>query len=123
MAENIHGSEKAAAGDSKVFLVNLEDKNTLFRAYMPYVINGGLFVKTEKSFRLGDEVFLLVKLIDEPEKFTVAGKVVWVTPVNAQSGQVAGIGVQFGSDAGPLRARIETYLAGALGADRATDTM
>lgn len=108
---------------SNVFFVNIQDKANLFHIYMPFIINGGLFVRTDKQFNLGDEVFLLVKLIDEPEKFTIRGKVAWVTPPCAQAGRVTGIGVQFGDDASELRAKIETYLAGALTADRPTDTM
>jgi type IV pilus assembly protein PilZ len=122
--ENTQELPKAAVpGNGRVFPVNFEDKNALFRAYMPYITHGGLFIKTDKILKLGDEVFLLIKLIDEPEKFTVAGKVIWITPINAQSGQVAGIGVQLDAEATVLRAKIETYLAGALNADRATDTM
>jgi type IV pilus assembly protein PilZ len=108
---------------SNVFFVNIQDKANLFHIYMPFIINGGLFVRTDKQFNLGDEIFLLVKLIDEPEKFTIRGKVAWITPPCAQGGRVAGIGVQFGEDATELRAKIETYLAGALAADRPTDTM
>lgn len=108
---------------SNVFFVNIQDKANLFHIYMPFLINGGLFVRTDKKFNLGDEVFLLIKLIDEPEKYTIRGKVAWITPPCAQAGREAGIGVQFGEDATELRAKIETYLAGALAADRATDTM
>jgi type IV pilus assembly protein PilZ len=111
------------ADGSSVFFVNILDKNQLIHLYMPFITNGGLFVKTDKNYQLGDEVFLLVKLIDEPEKYTIAGKVAWITPPNAQAGRPAGIGVQFGPDAAALRAKIETYLAGALNADRQTDTM
>ena len=114
----------ASAGESgDVFFVNIKDKDHLFHIYMPFITNGALFVRTDKSLELGDEVFLLIKLIDEPEKFTIRGKVVWITPTCAQAARVPGIGVQFGDDATELRAKIEMYLAGALSADRATDTM
>ena len=116
-------NQQNTAAESDVFLVNIIDKNTLFHIYMPFIMNGALFVKTEKTLRLGDEVFLLVKLMDEPEKFTLRGKVIWITPACAQGGRESGIGVQFGEDARTLRTKIETYLAGALTADRPTDTM
>ncbi|MFN7098249.1 MAG: PilZ domain-containing protein [Gammaproteobacteria bacterium] len=106
-----------------VFFVNIQDKTNLFHTYMPFIIEGGLFVRTDKHFNLDDEVFLLIKLIDEPEKYTIRGRVVWITPSCAQAGRIAGIGVQFGDNARELKAKIETYLAGALTADRPTDTM
>lgn len=116
-------SETALAEGGDVFFINIQDKANLFRLYMPFISNGALFVKTDKQFNLGDEVFLLVKLIDEPEKFTTRGRVAWITPLCAQGALVSGIGVQFGEDAVELRAKIETYLAGGLSADRPTDTM
>ena len=104
--------------------LTIKDKSALYLAYMPYVINGGLFIPTNSSYRLGDEVFMLLTLMDEPEKIPVAGKIVWITPVGAQGNRAAGIGVQFSDqDEGAARNKIEGYLAGALEADRPTHTM
>lgn len=109
---------------SGVFFVNIKDKNELYHAYMPYIQGGALFIQTDKDFNIGEEVFLLIKLMDEPEKFPVAGEVIWITPKCAQGGRAAGIGVKFLSDdADELRGKIETYLAGALLSERHTDTM
>ena len=90
---------------------------------MPFVKNGGLFIPTSKHYQLGDEVFMLLKLMDEPEKIPVAGKVVWVTPKGAQGNKVAGVGVQFNDEDELARNKIETYLAGAIKSDRMTHTM
>ena len=67
-----------AQAKNNIFFVHYKDKNELYQHYMQFVENGGLFVATEKTLHLGDEVFLMVKLIDEPEKFTIAGKVIWI---------------------------------------------
>jgi type IV pilus assembly protein PilZ len=72
---------------------------------------------------LGDEVFLLLNLMDEPEKIPVAGKVIWVTPKGAQGNRSAGIGVQFNGEDETAKNKIETYLAGSLNSDRPTHTM
>lgn len=102
----------------------IKDKSALYSAYMPHVKNGGLFIPTSKPYQLGDEVFMLLTLMDEAEKIPVAGRVVWITPKGAQGNRVMGIGVQFGeADGGAVRNKIETYLAGALTADRPTHTM
>jgi type IV pilus assembly protein PilZ len=102
----------------------IKDKSALYSAYMPFVKNGGLFIPTTKTYQLGDEVFMLLTLMDEAEKIPVAGRVVWVTPKGAQSNRVMGIGVQFSdTDGGAVRNKIETYLAGALTAERPTHTM
>ncbi len=101
----------------------IKDKAVLYAAYMPFVRNGGLFIPTKKEYELGDEVFMLLNLMDEPEKLPVAGKVIWLTPNGAGGTKAAGIGVQFNDQDDIARTKIETYLAGALQSDRHTHTM
>jgi type IV pilus assembly protein PilZ len=107
-----------------ILTLNIKDKSALYVAYMPFVKNGGLFIPTTKEYRLGDEVFILLTLMDGTERLPVAGKVVWVTPKGAQNKRLQGIGVQFSTqDGGDTQKKIESHLAGALGADRPTHTM
>ncbi len=104
--------------------LTIKDKSALYAAYMPFVKNGGIFIPTSKTYKLGSEVFMLLTLMDEKEKLPVAGKVVWVTPIGSQGNRAAGIGVQISpQDNGATRDKIETYLAGALKSDRQTHTM
>jgi len=62
--------------------------------YLPFLKQGGLFIKTEKynKFKLGDEVFLLLTLFNG-EKSPVAGKVVWINPKDSQGSRPSGIGL------------------------------
>lgn len=114
----------APAGRQGILSLTIKDKSALYAAYMPFVHNGGLFIPTTKSYGLGDEVFMLLTLMEEKEKLPVAGKIIWVTPKGAQGNRAAGIGVQFSDqDDGLARKKIETYLAGALTSDRQTHTM
>jgi type IV pilus assembly protein PilZ len=107
-----------------ILTLNLKDKSALYVSYMPFIKNGGLFIPTSKEYRLGDEVFILLTLMDSAERLPVAGKVVWVTPRAAQGKRAQGIGVQFSSqDGGATQKKIESVLAGALTADRPTHTM
>lgn len=106
-----------------ILSLTIRDKAVLYAAYMPYLKNGGLFIPTNKAYTLGDEVFMLLSLMDEPEKIPVAGKVAWITPKGAQGNRAAGIGVQFEGDDDTANRKIETYLAGTLESDRPTHTM
>lgn len=108
---------------SGILTLTIKDKAVLYAAYMPFISNGGLFIPTSKNYHLGDEVFLLLNLMDEPEKIPVAGKVVWVTPKGAQGNRAAGIGVQFNDEDPTAKNKIETYLAGSLNSDRPTHSM
>lgn len=106
-----------------ILSLTIKDLSVLYAAFMPFVKNGGLFIPTNKNYRLGDEVFMLLNLMEEPEKIPVAGKVVWITPKGAQGNRAAGIGVQFSDSDGTARSKIETYLAGSLKSDRPTHTL
>ncbi len=91
-----------------VLPLTIKDKTALYAAYMPYVRGGGLFVPTSRRYKLGDEVFMLLTLLDSKEKIPVAGQVVWVTPAGAGGNRTAGIGVQFSEkDSGVAQAKIE----------------
>lgn len=114
----------AASGPRNGILsLTIKDKSVLYAAYMPFVKQGGMFIPTNKPYQLGDEVFMLLSLMEEPEKIPVAGKVIWITPRGAQGNRAAGIGVQFSDQDNTARSKIETYLAGALKSDRPTHTM
>jgi type IV pilus assembly protein PilZ len=107
-----------------ILSLTIKDKSALYAAYMPHIKNGGLFIPTAKPYRLGDEVFMLLTLMDDKEKLPVAGRVVWITPKGAQGQRNAGIGVQFSDlDKGQTRSKIETFLAAALKSERQTHTM
>ena len=107
-----------------IFSLTIQDKNSLYDAYMPFIKNGGLFIPTTQSHEIGDEVFMLLTLMDSPEKLPVTGRVVWITPVGAHGNRTPGVGIQFSElDKGATRSRIETLLAEALKSARHTQTM
>jgi type IV pilus assembly protein PilZ len=105
--------------------LHISSKSALYAAYMPFLKNGGVFLPTPRSYKLGDEVFLLLQLLDDPTKHPVAGTVAWVTPEGAQGNKTQGVGVHFSDDeAGKaVRNRIEQILAGHLGSSRPTHTL
>lgn len=115
------------AGGARQGILSLaiKDKGSLHTSYMSFLRGGGLFVPTTKRYQIGDEVFLLLTLLDDKDRLPVAGKVVWVTPTGAQGNRTAGIGVQFNetADGEAAKTKIEALLAGTLGADRLTHTM
>ncbi|MCP5155158.1 MAG: PilZ domain-containing protein [Ectothiorhodospiraceae bacterium] len=107
-----------------ILSLTIRDKSALYAAYMPFVKNGGLFIPTNKDYRLGDEVFMLLTLMEDKEKMPIAGRIVWLTPKGAQGNRTAGIGVQFSElDKGQTKRKIENHLAAALKSDRQTHTM
>jgi len=119
-------NEPITSGSNAVSTLSLaiRDKAVLYATYMPFLKGGGLFIPTNKHFTLGDEVHLIISLMEETEKFNLVTKVVWITPAAAQGNRAAGVGVQFkGEDGVKFRNKIETYLAGALKSERPTHTM
>jgi len=114
----------ASAPKPGVLSLAIKEKAALYAAYMPFIKGGGLFIPTNKSFKIGDEVFMLLSLLDDPNKLKVVGQVAWITPVT-QGGRPQGIGVQFSEKDGGIEARnkIEALLGGALKSSRPTHTM
>ena len=106
-----------------ILSLTIQDKAVLYAAYMPFLQNGGLFVPTDKEYSIGDDIFMLLTLMEEPEKIPIAGRVVWITPAGAQGNRQAGIGVQFSEQDAAANAKIENHLAGALNSERHTHTM
>ncbi|WP_078459014.1 PilZ domain-containing protein [Solemya velum gill symbiont] len=107
----------------KMMVAEFDSREELYRCFMPYVNNGGLFIKTDEDYVPGDQLILMVKLPGLKQKFTTSGKVVWLTPKSSVS-RVPGVGVQFSEeDNGRLRTSIEGLLAGLLDSESATYTM
>jgi type IV pilus assembly protein PilZ len=104
--------------------LHVSDEQALYNSYLPFLKQGGLFIPTDKNYKLGDEVFVLLTLLDDPEKIPVAGKVVWINPKGVQGRRPAGIGVHFGElDKGATRRKIEKALGQMIKSDKNTYTM
>ena len=107
----------------EVLSLTLADQAALHRAYIPFLARGGLFVTTQKPYRLGDEVLLMLSLMDEREELSISGRVVRLTPLGAQGNREGGIGIEFSDQNAGTNEKIENYLAGLPGSDRVTHTL
>lgn len=117
--------EGAATGPRpSVMSLSIRDKASLYASYMAFIDGGGLFIPTLRPARLGDEIYALLSLMDDPAKLPVPGTVCWITPAGVP-GRPQGIGVRFArNEAGEqARTRIETLLGGALKSERSTHTL
>jgi len=115
----------AQAPRPSVLSLAIKEKAALYAAYMPFLKNGGIFVPTNKPYKIGDEIYLILALMDDPNKYPIAGTVAWITPSGANNNKAQGIGVHFPADESGLRAktRIEEILGAALRSSRATHTL
>ncbi len=108
-----------------VLSLNINSKSALYAAFMPHLRFGGIFIPTTRNYALGDEVFMLLSLMDDPTKLPIAASVIWMTPAGAQNGRAQGIGVHFNNDESGQEARrkIEGLLGGVLQSARPTHTL
>ena len=115
----------AAGARPGVLSLNIREKAALYAAYMPFLKGGGIFIPTSRPYQLGEEVFMLLSLMDDPNRIAVQGKVIWITPEGVQGNRTQGIGVQFTQDdtGAAARAQIEKILGDALASPRPTHTM
>ena len=126
MSDRFNGnSNMATVARPGVLSLNIREKAALYAAYMPYLKGGGIFIPTNRQYQLGEEVFMLLSLMDDPQRIAVQGKVVWITPEGVQGNRTQGIGVQFTQDETGANARttIERILGESLASTRSTHTM
>jgi type IV pilus assembly protein PilZ len=108
-----------------VLQLRFREKSALYAAYVPILANGGIFVPTTRQYKLGDDVYLLLSLPDDLQRYPVAGKVAWITPANATGGRTQGVAVTFPNDekARVLKAKIEELLGTQVHSAKPTQTI
>lgn len=107
-----------------ILSLNIQGAAELHQCYMPFIANGGLFIKTANKYKIGDDVFLILTL-DDDERMPITGKVIWITPKGSQGGKSQGIGVQLADNADMevVKTKIQSILAPYSGQEIPTSTM
>jgi type IV pilus assembly protein PilZ len=127
MSEASGRSAAAGAVASRPSVIQLvfREKGALYAAYVPILLDGGLFVPTTREYKLGEDIYLLLSLPDDPQRYPVAGKVAWITPANASGGRTQGVGVRFPNDekTRQLKLKIEEILGTTLQSAKPTQTI
>ena len=105
-----------------VIQLAIREKAALYAAYIPLFIEGGVFIPSVRDYKLGDDVYVLLTLPDDIQRYPVAGKVAWVTPARASGNRTQGVGVRFPNDekSRVLKIKIEEILGAHLASDRPT---
>jgi type IV pilus assembly protein PilZ len=108
-----------------VLSLAIKEKVALYASYMPFLSNGGIFVPTNKVYKIADEIYLILSLMEDTSKYPIAGKVAWVTPAGANNNKAQGVGVHFPADESGKRVkmRIEEILGAAVTSSRSTHTL
>jgi type IV pilus assembly protein PilZ len=83
--------------NSEIFSFVIINHDELHRSYMPLIIDGGLFIVTKETFALNYEFFLL-RLLNDSERLSFTGKVIWITLSNSENYREQGAGIQFCND-------------------------
>lgn len=117
----------AAANTARPSVIQLvfREKGALYAAYIPLFGEGGLFVPTTREYKLGEDIYLLLSLPDDPQRYPVAGKIGWITPANASGGRTQGVGVRFPTDEKTrlLKVKIEELLGTSISSAKPTQTI
>lgn len=88
----------AATPRPSVIQLSIKEKAALYAAYIPMFTEGGVFIPTSREYALGDDVYVLLSLPEDTQRYPVAGKVAWVTPAKAAGGRTQGVGISFPKD-------------------------
>ena len=108
-----------------VIQLAIKEKAALYAAYIPLFSEGGIFIPTSRDYKLGDDIYVLLSIPDDPQRYPVAGKVAWVTPARAVGNRTQGVGILFPRDEKSrlLKIKIEEILGANIGSDRPTQTI
>ncbi len=127
MSDDIGKPRPTVPGAVRPSVIQLvfREKGALYAAYIPLFSDGGIFVPTTRDYKLGDDVYLLLTLPEDPQRYPVAGKVGWITPANASGGRTQGVGVRFPADDKTklLKSRIEEMLGTMIQSAKPTQTI
>ncbi len=118
-------STPGASARPSVIQLAIKEKAALYAAYIPLFSEGGVFIPSARDYKLGDDVYVLLTLPDDLQRYPVAGKVAWVTPARASGNRTQGVGVRFPKDEKSrlLKLKIEEILGAHLASDRPTQTI
>jgi type IV pilus assembly protein PilZ len=118
-------SPATAASRPSIVQLLIKEKGALYAAYIPLFKEGGVFIPATREYKLGDDVYVLLTLPDDTQRYPVAGKVAWITPAQAAGNRIQGIGVRFPSDekSRVLKTKIEEILGAHLASDYPTQTI
>jgi len=124
-AAGLFAVASAMASRPSVIQLRFRETSALYAAYVPILATGGIFVPTVRQYKLGDDVYLLLSLPDDPQRYPVAGKVAWITPANAPGGRTQGVAVSFPNDAKArlLKLKIEGLLGTQMQSAKPTQTI
>jgi type IV pilus assembly protein PilZ len=108
-----------------VIQLSIKEKAALYAAYIPAFTDGGVFIPTSRDYALGDDVYVLLTLPEDVQRFPVAGKVAWITPAKAAGGRTQGVGIKFPKEekSQALKQKIEQILGQQLASERPTQTI
>ena len=117
-------SGTAAPQRPNVLSLSIKDQAGLYGAYMPFLARGGIFVPSNRPFRLGEQVFLVLSLLDRPQKYQLQGTVAWITPAGTPM-KTPGVGVHLPDDDNgrALKRAVEELLGKTIESGRPTQTL
>lgn len=98
------------------------DLPSLKRAFMPFVVEGGIFIPTQNNYQLGDFIQATITLPESKHDYIFTGEVIWIS---SKSNSHTGVGITCNGDEGrALRKAITEMLSELKGDDRElSDTM
>ena len=115
----------SAAARPSVVQLNIKEKAALYAAYIPLFTAGGIFVPTTREYQLGDDMYVLLTLPEDTQRYPITGKVAWITPAKGSGNRSQGVGIRFPPDEKSrlLKLKIEAILGTQLGSERPTQTI
>ena len=80
-----------AQNPGKMVQVNLVDRTSIYNSYMSFLNNGGVFIASDDTFAMGDEVVLVLEVGEAADRFPLKTTVCWINPVRGSTTRPRGV--------------------------------
>lgn len=84
--------------EEKTIQHTFSDLLSLKRAFMPFVVEGGIFIPTQNDYQLGELIKATITLPESKHDYTFTGEIIWISPKSFQNH--TGIGITCNGDEG-----------------------
>ena len=79
----------------KMVQVALADRTSIYNSYMSFLTHGGVFIASDDTFAIGDEVLLVLEVGEAADRFPLKTTVCWINPVRGSTTRPRGVGLAF----------------------------
>lgn len=107
----------------QTIIIDYKDTMMLYKSYMPFITQGGLYTCTDQSYAIGDRPEVQVTLPEQKQAIQFTGQIIWIKQLPGKTAMI-GIGIALpDNDPTDLKNKIKTLIADYQSVEPPTDVL